>query len=42
MSYVIKRNKEHFDVYIDNKFYCSADNEKEAAKEIEAYFSENK
>lgn len=37
MTYEIKRNREHFDVYIDGKFYCTADDEKEAAEEIENY-----
>ena len=40
MTYEIKRNREHFDVYIDGKFYCTADNEREAAKEIENYIEE--
>ena len=30
-------NNGHFDVYIDGKFYCSADTMPEAAKEIEDY-----
>ena len=38
MTYKIKRVREHFEVYIDDKFYCSADDQKEAAKEIEDYF----
>ena len=37
MTYEIKRNREHFDVYIDGKLYCTADNEREAVKEIENY-----
>ena len=40
MTYKIKREREHFEVYINNRFYCSADNEKEAAKEIENYAKE--
>lgn len=40
MTYDIKRNKEHFDVYINGKFYCTADNEKEAVSEIQSYFEE--
>lgn len=40
MSYQIKRNHEHFDVYIDGKFYCSADKESEAESEIENYLRE--
>lgn len=27
--------QDHYEVYIDGKFYCSADNVVEAAKEIE-------
>ena len=40
MTYKIKREREHFEVYINGKFYCSADNEREAASEIENYVSE--
>lgn len=40
MTFKIKRDREHFEVYIDNKFYCTADNEKEAAEEIEKYEKE--
>lgn len=40
MTCKIKRNREHFEVYINGKFYCSADNEKEAAIEIENYAKE--
>lgn len=40
MTYKIKRDREHFVVYINGKFYCSADNEKEAAIEIENYAKE--
>ena len=31
----IVHNNGHYEVYIDGKFYCSADNVVEAAKEIE-------
>lgn len=34
----IKRHKEHCVVYINGEFYCTADNMKEAAKEVEEYF----
>lgn len=37
MNVDIKRNHEHFDVYIDGQFYCSADDETEAAMEIQNY-----
>lgn len=40
MTYAIKRNHEHFDVYINGKFYCTADSEKEAAEEVEKYIDE--
>ena len=38
MTYKIQRVREHFEVYIDGKFYCSADNQSEAAEELENYF----
>ena len=38
----IKPNKEHFVVYIDGKFYCTADNHLEAVKDIEEYRKGNK
>ena len=38
MEIDIKRNHEHFDVYIDGKFYCTADNETEAAIEVQEYY----
>lgn len=28
----------HYKVYIDGKFYCTADSKSEAAREIEKYF----
>ena len=37
MTFDIKRRKEHFVVYINGKFYCTADNEKEAVMEIKEY-----
>lgn len=40
MTYDIKRNREHFEVYIDEKLYCTADNEKEAESEIKEYATE--
>lgn len=33
----IKRVKDHYEVYINGKFYCTADSKKEAKKEIEEY-----
>ena len=38
----IKRNKDHFEVYIDGKFYCTADNHLEAVKDVEEYLKEGK
>lgn len=38
MSYQIKRNHGHYEVYIDGKFYCTADSETEAEREIDEYF----
>lgn len=38
MNYEIVSNRGHYDVYIDGKFYCSADTMREAAKEVEEYF----
>ena len=29
----------HYEVYIDGKFYCSADNMREAAEEVEEYMN---
>lgn len=40
MTYSIKRNREHFEVYINGNFYCSADNENEAVSEIQNYLEE--
>ena len=33
----IKPVREHFEVYLDGEFICSADTEAEAEKEIETY-----
>lgn len=40
MTYKIKRERDHFEVYIDGKFYCTADSEKEAIREIQNYAKE--
>lgn len=37
MTYDIKREREHFVVYINGRFYCSADNETEAENDVEEY-----
>ena len=34
MSYRIVNNNGHYDVYVDGKFYCSADTMEEAVHEI--------
>lgn len=36
-SCVIKRANEHFEVYVNGRFYCSADTYTEAARELELY-----
>lgn len=40
MTYKITPKKGHFEVYIDGKFYCSADKWSEAVKEIQDYVQE--
>ena len=35
MNFSIVKNKEHYDVYINDIFYCSADTVNEAVKDIE-------
>ena len=42
MSYKIVRDREHLVVYIEGKFYCTADNWSEAVEEIENYFAERR
>ena len=37
MSYKIVNVNGHYEVYINGKFYCSADNTLEAAKEVAEY-----
>lgn len=37
MSYRIVPTRGHYEIYINGKFYCSADNMMEAVKEIEEY-----
>lgn len=37
MTYKIKPEREHFEVYINDKFYCTTDNWKEAVSEVESY-----
>lgn len=35
MSYKIIKKKEHYEVYIDGKFFCSTDTFAEACNEVE-------
>ena len=37
MTYKIRPKKGHFEVYINGKFYCSADSWREAENEIKKY-----
>lgn len=37
----IKRVREHLEIYIDGKFFCSADNDREAESEIEEYLAKH-
>ena len=37
MTSYIKRKYGYFEVFIDGKFYCTADNEREARQEVENY-----
>jgi hypothetical protein len=34
MRYLIFKRDEHYEVYIDGKFFCSADTEAEAKNEV--------
>lgn len=40
-EYEIKHVKDHYEVYINGEFYCSADNMIEAANEITQYIEEH-
>lgn len=44
MSYKIVHNEkgDHYDGYIDGKFFCSGDKYSEVAKEIDDYLSERR
>lgn len=37
MNWKIVHKKDHYNVYINGKFYCSADTFEEAVKELEEY-----
>lgn len=38
-SYEIKHERDHYEVYIDGMFYCSADTPEEAIDEVEDFLS---
>ena len=42
MDYDIKKVKEHYEVYYQGKFICSADTESEAEIEAKEHFAERK
>lgn len=39
MAYEIVPVRGHYEVYINGKFYCSADTPEEAAQDVEEYMS---
>ena len=39
MTYRIVPNRGHYEVYINGKFYCSADTRVEAVREVEKYLN---
>lgn len=42
MNFSVKYNVNHYEVYIDNRFYCSADNMSEVTREICEYENQAK
>ena len=42
MDFTIIPDREHLDVYIEGKFFCTADNWQEADKEIKEYYNERR
>ena len=42
MRYLIFKRDEHYEVYIDGKFFCSADTETEAENEARKQLSRQK
>jgi hypothetical protein len=42
VDYDIVRDHDHYVVYIDGKFFCTADRVKEAVEEVENYLSERR
>lgn len=41
MTYKIVKSYGHYNVFINNRFYCSADSVREATKEVEEYMRES-
>ena len=37
MNYEVKRVYQHYEIYINGKFYCTADNMAEVREEIEKF-----
>lgn len=42
MDFTIIPDREHLVVYIEGEFFCTADNWKEADKEIKDYYTERR
>ena len=42
IDYDIVRDREHYVVYIDGVFFCTADKVNEAVKEVETYLAERR
>ena len=42
MAYQIAHRYEHYEVYIDGRFFCSADTYMEASRELESYLEEGR
>ena len=42
VDYDIVRDREHYVVYIDGVFFCTADKVSEAAEEVESYLAERR
>ena len=40
MKVEVRRTFDHYTVYIDGEFYCTAENRREADEEIKAYMEE--
>ena len=41
MNIEIRKRMEHYEVYVDNQFYCSADTLHEAKQDVEEIIKEN-